>query len=139
EAATKTYHEWVRTQLARNRPLDQFVRDLLLAQGSFTQGGPANFFSLANDPRDLGEHVSSMFLGTQIACARCHAHPADRWTQDDYHAFAACFARISLQGGTLKLAAQGEVDHPRTHQAVAPRALGVLAVTGADGNEEDRR
>ena len=60
--------------------------------------GPASFFILAKDPRDLGEHVSSMFLGTQIACARCHAHPADRWTQDDYHAFAAYFARVSPAG-----------------------------------------
>jgi hypothetical protein len=86
EASTRVYHEWVRTQLARNRPLDEFVRDLLLAQGELTRNGPANFFTLASDPRDLGEHVSSMFLGAQIACARCHAHPADRWTQDDYHA-----------------------------------------------------
>ncbi len=126
EQATRAYHEWVRGQLARNRPLDQFVRDLLLAQGEFTQSGPANFFALANDPRDLGEHVSSMFLGTHIACARCHAHPADRWTQEDYHAFAAYFARLAKQGGVLRISASGEVEHPKTQKPVAPRPLGSL-------------
>jgi len=136
EAATRAYHEWVRTQLAHNRPLDEFVRDLLLAQGSFTRSGPANFFSLATDPRDLGEHVSSMFLGTQIACARCHAHPADRWTQDDYHAFAAYFARLTKQGDTLTVSMSGEVEHPKTQKPVAPRPLG--GVVG-HSDEADRR
>ena len=137
EAPTRTYHEWVRAQLASNRPLDQFVRDLLLAQGEFTQSGPANYFNLAADPRDLGEHVSSMFLGTQIACARCHAHPADRWTQDDYHAFAAFFARVAKQGDTLKVSARGEVEHPKTQKPVAPRSLG--GVSTPAHVEDDRR
>lgn len=136
EAPTRTYHDWVREQVARNRPLDQFVHDLLLGQGEVTQNGPANYFNLASDPRDLGEHVSSMFLGTQIACARCHAHPADRWTQDDYHAFAAYFARVTKQGDTLKVSAHGEVDHPKTQKPVAPRPLGGVAMPE---HNEDRR
>ena len=136
---TQAYHQWVRDQITRNRPLNEFARDLLLAQGDINRTGPANFFTLAGDPRDLGEYVSSMFLGTQIACARCHAHPADRWTQDDYHAFAACFARTSVQGGFVKLAAQGEVEHPRTHAPIAPRALGVLATAKTDDDAGDRR
>jgi hypothetical protein len=135
----QAYHKWVRDQLAHNRPIDELVRDILLAQGDITRTGPANFYTLAGDPRDLGEHVSSMFLGTQIACARCHAHPADRWTQDDYHAFAASFARVSLQGGAVKLATQGEVDHPRTRVAVTPRPLGSLTVANATVDGGDRR
>lgn len=136
EAATRTYHEWVRAQLASNRPLDGMVRDLLLAQGEVTQNGPANFFSLATDPRDLGEQVSSIFLGTQIACARCHAHPADRWTQDDYHAFAAYFARVAKHGDTLTVSNRGEVEHPKTGRPVAPRPLGGVA---ARQDDADRR
>lgn len=127
ELPTRTYHAWVREQLARNRPLDQMVRDLLVAQGDLGEIGPANFYTLASDPRDLGEYVSSLFLGTQIACARCHAHPADRWTQDDYHAFAAYFARVTQQGGRVKIADRGEIEHPKTHQLVAPRPLGGAA------------
>lgn len=132
ELPTRTYHEWVRDQIARNRPLDQFVRDLLLAQGDPGKIGPANFFTLAGDPRDLGEYVGSMFLGTQIACARCHAHPADRWTQDDYHAFAACFAKLNQQGGAVRVAARGEVTHPKTQQPVAPRPLGAVKPIDVD-------
>lgn len=136
---TQAYHDWVRGQIAHNRPLDQFVRDLLVSQGDISRTGPPNFFTLTSDPRDLGEYVSRMFLGTQIACARCHAHPADRWTQDDYHAFAACFARVSLQSGSLNLAARGEVEHPRTHQPVAPHPLGVLVTGKTDDDHRDRR
>lgn len=127
EGATRTYHAWVREQVARNRSLDQMVRDLLLGQGDLGAVGPANFYTLANDPRDLGEYVSSLFLGTQIACARCHAHPSDRWTQDDYHAFAACFARVTQQGGRVKIADRGEVEHPKTRKPLAPRPLGGAA------------
>ena len=137
EASTRVYHEWVRAQLARNRPLDEFVRDLLLAQGELTRNGPANFFTLANDPRDVGEYVSSMFLGTQIACARCHAHPADRWTQDDYHAFAAYFARVFKQEDAVALSTRGEIEHPKSRQPVAPRPLGGVATSRT--GEHDRR
>src|SRR5439155_12952930 len=79
EAATLAYHQWLRQQVARNVPFDQLARSLLTANGDLVSVGPANFFTLASDPRDLAEHVGRIFLGTQIGCARCHAHPADRW------------------------------------------------------------
>ena len=124
EVATRTYHAWVRDQVALRRPLDEMVRDLLVAHGDPVQNGPANFYALASDPRDLGEYVSSLFLGTQLACARCHAHPADRWTQDDYHAFAAYFARVTRPGGTVTVAGSGELAHPKTGKPIGPRPLG---------------
>ncbi|OAI57270.1 hypothetical protein AYO49_02470, partial [Verrucomicrobiaceae bacterium SCGC AG-212-N21] len=136
QSPARAFHEWVRQQIASNRPMDQFVRDLLVAQGDVIRDGPANFYTIATDPRDMGEHVSSMFLGTQIACARCHAHPTDRWTQDDYHAFAACFSRVTIQSAFVILLAQGEVEHPRTRAAAAPRALGAVAPLPAS---HDRR
>ena len=114
ETRTRIYHDWLHDQIANNRPIDQMAHDLLLGHGDPETSGPANFRTLAADPRDFGELVSSIFLGTQIACARCHAHPADRWTQDDYHAFAACFA------------GRDEVLHPKTARPVAPRALAML-------------
>jgi hypothetical protein len=134
EFPTRTYHAWLREQLARNRPLDALVRDLLVAEGDPAKSGPANFYALASDPRDLGEYVGSLFLGTQIACARCHAHPADRWTQDDYHAFAAYFARVTQQGGRVRIAERGEVEHPKTHRPVAARPLGGMATPPGAGD-----
>jgi hypothetical protein len=83
--------------------------------------------TLAADPRDLSEHAGRIFLGAQIACARCHAHPADRWTQEDYHRFAAYFARITREGGTVQVSNRGEVHHPKTGKPLSPKPLGAPA------------
>jgi hypothetical protein len=135
--ATRLYHDWLRAQVARNTPFDELTHSLLTASGGLTTDAPANFYTLATDPRDLAEHVGRIFLGTQIACARCHAHPADRWTQEDYHRFAACFARVSREGDLIKVSARGEVDHPKTGEALAPRPLGARAAIAGDA--ADRR
>ncbi len=136
EQAAQQYHDWLRRQIAQQTPLDEIVRSLLTAAGDPAREGPANFFTLSNDPRDLAEHVSRMFLGTQIACARCHAHPHDRWTQEDYHHFAAGFARISRDGGSIQVVARGEVEHPKTGRPMEPKPLGAPPSTAADA---DRR
>jgi hypothetical protein len=135
--ATRLYHDWLRAQVARNTPYDELAHSLLTASGGLTTDAPANFYTLATDPRDLAEHVGRIFLGTQIACARCHAHPADRWTQEDYHRFAACFARVSREGDVIKVSGRGEVDHPKTGEALAPRPLGARVAIASDA--ADRR
>ncbi|MFN6301997.1 MAG: DUF1549 domain-containing protein, partial [Planctomycetota bacterium] len=35
------------------------------------------------------------FLGTRLQCAKCHHHPYERYSQDDYYGFAAFFARVA--------------------------------------------
>jgi hypothetical protein len=132
EQSARQYHDWIRRQIQERTPLDSVVRSLLTA----TREGPANFFALSSDPRDLAEHVSRMFLGTQIACARCHAHPNDRWTQEDYHRFAAGFARIRRDGGLIQVLDFGEVEHPKTGRPLSPKPLGAPALDAAD---PDRR
>lgn len=115
------YHAWLRRQLSERAPLDRVARDLLTSRDE----GPANFLRIAQDPRDVGEHVSSMLLGVRIACARCHAHPFAAWTQADYHEFAAFFA-------------PGRVAHPLGGRVVSPRPLGAekAAAGGGDPREE---
>jgi hypothetical protein len=137
EEATHVYNDWLHAQVARNTPFDELARTLLTASGRLTNDAPANFFTLATDPRDLAEHASRIFLGTQIACARCHAHPADRWTQEDYHRFAAYFARVSREGEVVQVSTRGEVDHPKTGEPLAPRPLGAAVMSRDDGT--DRR
>ena len=136
EEATRTYHHWLREQVAKDRPWNEVAVALLTANGQTTQVGPANFQMLANDPRDLGEHVARIFMGSQIGCARCHAHPADRWTQDDYHRFAAHFARIGRERGAIQGVERGEVDHPKSGKPVLPKPLGEPVPTESVG---DRR
>jgi hypothetical protein len=132
-----TFHGWLRRQVETQRPYDAWVRELMSATGAFNEVGPANFFLLANDPRDLSEHVGRIFLGTQIACARCHAHPSDRWTRDDYHRFAAFFARLRRENGRLEIPASGEVEHPKTQQPCAPWPLGAESWNPSESS--DRR
>ncbi|HWB06572.1 MAG TPA: DUF1553 domain-containing protein [Verrucomicrobiales bacterium] len=134
--SARIYHDWLRRQVQDRAPLDAMVRALLTATGDPAREGPANFFALSSDPRDLAEHVSRMFLGTQIACARCHAHPNDRWTQEDYHRFAAGFARIRRDGGSIQVLDRGEVEHPKTGRPLGPKPLGAPALDTAD---RDRR
>ena len=124
EKASRTYHQWLHAQVATNAPWDRMARELLTAEGPVDEVGPASFALLANDPRDFAEQVGSIFLAARIGCARCHAHPADRWTRTDYHQFAAFFARIRRDGGRIDTAPQGEVEDPQTGRPLPPRPLG---------------
>jgi hypothetical protein len=135
--AAKAWHGWLREQVAGNVPFDQVARSLVTASGNPAANGPAGFMNLATDPRDLSEHVARIFLGTQVGCARCHAHPADRWTQEDYHRFAAFFARISRDGGVVRASDRGEVDDPKSGRPLEPRPLG--AADRVESESGDRR
>jgi hypothetical protein len=120
---TKVYHSWLREQIARKTPLDHLVKNLLTAEGSTTRNGETNFYRLTSDPRDMSEYVSRTFLGVRLQCARCHNHPFDRWTQNDYYGMAAFFARVRYDGQRIVTLDRGDVPHPKTNKNVAPRLL----------------
>jgi len=88
------FHAWIRQQIAADLPVDQFVRELLRAEGSTYKNPPANFWRANRSPTVRGETTARLFLGVRLQCAKCHNHPFDRWTQDDYYAWAAVFARL---------------------------------------------
>lgn len=138
-----TYYRWIREQVATNVPYDRFVRELLTGRGSTFRTGPANFYRVAQNPEELAESTSQVFLGTRIACAKCHNHPFENWKQSDYYGVAAFFARYARKYGPefaeeqVIVRRDGEVQHPRTKAVVRPRYLGGSEVTGEpDG---DRR
>src|SRR5207253_1773484 len=85
------YNTWLRDQILSNRPLDRMVRDLLTAEGGSFRNPPANFYIIETSPTLMGENVAQVFCGIRVQCAQCHNHPFERWTQDDYYSFAACF------------------------------------------------
>ncbi len=116
------YHGWLRSRLANNGSLEELVIALVRARETEP---PSGFYRAEADPRDLGESFSRSLLGIRLECARCHNHPYDRWSQTDYHAFAALFARVRRDGDRIITASVGEVEHPRTRHPVPPRALGM--------------
>lgn len=123
EAPARAYHAWLRDQVARGEPLDRMFGALVEAEGDIARVAPANFLRVASDPRDQMEFFARTVLGVRLECARCHNHPFDRWTQDDYYGMAAYFARVRVESGRLFEAERGEVQHPRTGRDVTPRLL----------------
>ena len=110
--------------------MDRFVRELLTADGSAFKNPAANYYRISRDPENSVETTAQLFLGVRIQCAKCHNHPFERWTQDDYYGFAAFFSRVRQKKGALPddevifTAGDGDVRQPRTGQVMKPKALG---------------
>lgn len=77
-----------------NKPYDQFVREVLTATGSIDQNPPVAWYREVQNSEALVEDTAQLFLGVRIQCARCHHHPFEKWSQDDYYGMAAFFTRI---------------------------------------------
>jgi Protein of unknown function (DUF1553)/Protein of unknown function (DUF1549) len=133
-AALKTYYEWIRKQVADGTPWDQFVRAIVTATGESVEAGPTNFYALSQSPEDMTENVSQAFLGLSIGCAKCHNHPLEKWTNDQYYSMASLFARVRAKGWggegrsgdgrrTLYVAESGELVQPRTGKPQPPTPL----------------
>jgi hypothetical protein len=126
----QVFHRWIRDSIERRRPLDQFVVDLLTAEGSSFQNPAANYFRISRDPENSTETTAQLFLGVRIQCAKCHNHPFERWTQDDYYGFAAFFAGVRQKKGAVPedevivASERGDVRQPRTGTVMKPKALG---------------
>jgi hypothetical protein len=136
---THLMQEWLRGHLIKNTGFDTMVAELLTGSGSTFSNAPANYYRIAKEPQDLAETTAQLFFGVRMQCAKCHNHPFEKWTQDDYYSLAAFFARVKrkpdpAQPGTnpkkkdggeiIYVARSGEVTQPRTSQVMAPRFLG---------------
>ncbi len=89
------FQRWLRDQMSADVPLDEFARQIVSAQGSTHRNPPASFYRTNQDPQTAAESVGQVFLGVRVQCARCHNHPYDVWTQDDYYGMSAHFANLS--------------------------------------------
>lgn len=124
--AAHKLHRWLVEAMERNMPYDQLVRTLLTAEGSTLTNPPANFFRSAADTNDCAEATAQLFLAARIQCAKCHNHPFDRWSQDQYYSLGAFFARVerksTSQDGELIVfvGPSGEMTQPRTKKVVQP-------------------
>lgn len=137
------FQKWLRAHLDRNSPFDQVVREILTANGSTYANPPANYYRIARDPTSLAETTAQLFFGVRMQCAKCHNHPFERWTQDDYYSLAAYFARVKqkkdpsepgptpqAQGAEVIYSDRaGEVVQPRTGKIMPPRIMGLAAAS----------
>ncbi|RMF44213.1 MAG: DUF1553 domain-containing protein, partial [Planctomycetota bacterium] len=132
--AVKAFYTWVREQVEQNTPWDQFARQVVLARGNSFEQGATNFYAIHQTPEAMTENVCQAFLSLSIGCAKCHNHPLEKWTNDQYYAMANLFARVRAKGWggdtrngdgnrTLVVLDRGDVIQPRTGQALPPAPL----------------
>jgi hypothetical protein len=126
-------YNWMRESFRTNKPFDQFVRELITAKGSIFSHGPANYYRVFNNPSDLAEATSQLFLGVRLTCAKCHHHPFEKYGQSDYYSFAAFFSRVGTKGSqefglfggdtVVVVRSSGEVGDPKTGAVMKPTPL----------------
>jgi hypothetical protein len=127
-AAMWNYYNWIRESVAEDKAWDQFVREIVTATGNTRENGAANYYAIQREPIDISENLAKSFLGLSITCARCHNHPLEKWTQNDYYSMANLFSRVRLKNDDrMELAVfsspSGEVNHPRLGRPMPPRPL----------------
>ncbi len=137
----KLFREWIKQQVAANAPYDQFVRQIVTATGSNKTNPAASYWKILRDPAEALENTTHLFLATRFNCNKCHDHPFERWTQDQYYHLGAYFSQVELKAdpaagrqvivGTavekakplfeiVKDAATGDMIHDRTRKVVEP-------------------
>ncbi len=99
---TYGFHDWIRESLYENKPYHQFVSDILAASGQIRRNPPVAWYHEVKDQSSQVEDTAQLFLGLRIQCARCHHHPFEKWSQDDYYGLAAFFSRVGRKRSDLK-------------------------------------
>jgi hypothetical protein len=146
--AVKAYYQWIHKHVAANTPWNQFAREVVTSQGGSFENGATNFYALHQDPETMSENVSQAFLGLSVGCAKCHNHPLEKWTNDQYYAMANLFARVRAKGWggdsragdgnrTLFVVDKGELIQPLTGKPQPPAPLDGEALEFA--STDDRR
>lgn len=128
QPAMWSFYQYIRQSVADNKPWDRFAREILTATGSNLHNGAANYYVLHKDVTDLTETTTVTFLGLSLTCARCHNHPLEKWTQDQYWSLANLFARVGLKNGErgevlVQSQPTGEVLHLRRGLAMPAAPL----------------
>ncbi len=132
--ALKSYYQWIRKRVADGMPWDRFAREVVTASGESLENGATNFYALSQSPEEMTENVTQAFLGLSLGCAKCHNHPLEKWTNDQYYGMASLFSRVRAKGWggegrsgdgvrTLYAADSGELVQPRTGKPQRPAPL----------------
>jgi hypothetical protein len=141
EEGAKRFRDYIRFAISDNIPYDRFVYGILTAHGSNLEQPAASYYKILRDPGTVMENTTQLFLAVRFNCNKCHDHPFERWTQDQYYQTAAFFAQVGRKedakfkgqrvGGTevegatplveiIEDSKAGEVMHLRTGQLAKP-------------------
>jgi hypothetical protein len=143
------FHDWIHEAMAKDVPYDDFARQILTATGDETSNPPTVWYKELREPNQFVDDTAQVFLGLRLACAQCHHHPYEKWSQDDYWGIAAFFGRVGrknlmVPGGVQNQQAQrevvftlssGGVQNKRTQQAALIKPLDGEPVTVAAGDD----
>jgi hypothetical protein len=127
ERGVWAFRNWIRQQIASNRPYNQFAAELVTAAGNTFENPAANYYRIAREPKLVMENMTQVFLGTRFNCNQCHDHPFERWTQRQYYELAAWFADVGrrpLPDGDEFVFTMGSatpVINPDSNQPASPR------------------
>jgi hypothetical protein len=149
---TFAFHDWIRDAVANDMPYDQFARNILGACGDEVNSPPTVWYKELLQPEQFVDDTAQVFLGLRLACAQCHHHPYEKWSQDDYWGVAAYFGRVGRKnivtpgevnqnqgGGRLAIfnRSTGGVTNKRTNQPAVMKPLDGKPVTV--GPDDDPR
>lgn len=160
EDGARQFREWIRAEVAANTPYDAFARKILTASGSNRENPAASYYKILRTPTETMENTTHLFLATRFNCNKCHDHPFERWTQDQYYDLAAYFARVDFkrdpQSGARTIAGtavegakplyevvfdkpEGEIRHDRTGKETPPAFPYPAKFTPPAGDQPSRR
>ncbi len=148
---TFSFHDWIRDSIATDKPYGEFVRDIVCAIGDETKSPATVWYKEVTTPEQFVDDVSQVFLGQRLACAQCHHHPYEKWTQDDYWGIAAYFGRVGKktiptagrqnngqnQRQSIYTKSSGGVTNKRTNKAADMKPLDGASITV--GGDDDPR
>jgi hypothetical protein len=130
EEGSITLRNWIKNAIATNLPYDQFAYEIVTASGSNLENPPASYYKTMRSPEDLMENTTHLFLAVRFNCNKCHDHPFERWTQDQYYDLAAFFSQVGRKADpSLRWAHHRWFSCRRSHTA---RRSGVRPADGGD-------
>jgi hypothetical protein len=130
---TFAFHNWIRQAIAADKGFDEFAREILTATGDENKHPPTVWYKEITNAEQFVDDTTQVFLGLRLACAQCHHHPYEKWSQDDYWGLAAYFGRIGRKITPVPGGFQNQPDlllaiYNRPSGGVANKRTGQAAV-----------
>jgi hypothetical protein len=127
EKGVWAFRNWIHEQVNNDRPWNEMAYEMLTGVGGTADSPNSAFFRIAREPGQAVENTTHLFLGVRFNCNKCHDHPFERWTWNNYYSLAAYFGQVSIKKGyregdevVYESRDGGEVRHPKTNQVQAP-------------------